>query len=877
MNPKRQWRDCSRLLSLLVATLLVTITFLHVAPPIAAQSSAVFEGPHADRGLDDNGDGYYDILEVEVFINVSTSGLFYISSVLLDQAGSISIDVNSTSVTLADGLNSVNITFKGVTIYNAAIDGPYNVSLVLLDELSTEIDTDTHITGAYNYTDFRPAIIFTPPHEDWAMDTDGNGLYDVLQVNASVNTTLPGFYMIFGILTNSSGVAFDWKMRLVNLTAGDHVIQLNFSGIGVFLASQTDSFLVFLFAPNYESFGMHTTSVYSSTEFESGVPATLSGSVKDEATSKPLESQVWLVNKTHKWLMMATTDNITGDFTIEAFQGDFLLLVSADGYQDEAVPISISGSTTFDFALGAEPLTDFDNVAELSDWEYLELSTTAVMPRDNQTLRFMADQLIGNGDLVVDDREADLLLEFILQGSVKPTNTTKDMFEVDGTPYDLVEGSWAFSFNVTGPLNSTEPIRMAQNGTYRSASAILPAPVHQLRVNITYDDNENDFSNTLILPSQWVLLNSSAPAGIQVEGLNNNTVYADPGLRPSGEPPWAILYLNATTDSTPPQVTDAWASPDPQEVFGNVTIAANITENSRIVGVTVNITDPAGTTIGNFTMDALDEDTYAYTATFDTLGVFNFTVWAEDDSGFVGSLTANFTIHDTTSPVLGTPTAAPETQEVGEAIQFSVQVSDNYQMGQVSISIVDPDGSLVGNFTMTLSGGQYTYTSSFSELGTFTYTIWASDTSGNYASVSGEFTVEDTTPPTADAGEPMTVMVGDEFTLDGTGSTDNHRIVEYTWTFQVAGETVTLSGAIVNYTFTEPGTYTITLTVKDEAGNIDTATVTITVEAGILTTSNLIIIFGAIAAVILALGVGYYMLRRRGRGPEKPEPPPPNF
>jgi len=87
----------------------------------------------------------------------------------------------------------------------------------------------------------------------------------------------------------------------------------------------------------------------------------------------------------------------------------------------------------------------------------------------------------------------------------------------------------------------------------------------------------------------------------------------------------------------------------------------------------------------------------------------------------------------------------------------------------------------------------------------------------------------DTTPPVADAGPDQTVNEDTVVTFDGSGSTDNVGIVSYTWTFTDVTPK-TLTGVNPNYTFTNPGVYTVTLNVTDAAGNWDTDTVTITVR-----------------------------------------------
>jgi len=86
----------------------------------------------------------------------------------------------------------------------------------------------------------------------------------------------------------------------------------------------------------------------------------------------------------------------------------------------------------------------------------------------------------------------------------------------------------------------------------------------------------------------------------------------------------------------------------------------------------------------------------------------------------------------------------------------------------------------------------------------------------------------DKTKPIANAGPDQLVVNGTTVTFDGTGSTDNLGIVNYTWTF-IDNTPKTLTGICPSYTFNTPGNYTVTLKVIDAVGNYDTDTVTIRV------------------------------------------------
>lgn len=75
--------------------------------------------------------------------------------------------------------------------------------------------------------------------------------------------------------------------------------------------------------------------------------------------------------------------------------------------------------------------------------------------------------------------------------------------------------------------------------------------------------------------------------------------------------------------------------------------------------------------------------------------------------------------------------------------------------------------------------------------------------------------------------ETLRAAKGVEFTFSGAGSTDNVGVATYTWDF--GDETAEGTGEKVTHTYTDAGTYTVTLTVTDRSGNEATATATMTV------------------------------------------------
>ncbi|UCE80588.1 MAG: PKD domain-containing protein, partial [Methanobacteriota archaeon] len=199
-------------------------------------------------------------------------------------------------------------------------------------------------------------------------------------------------------------------------------------------------------------------------------------------------------------------------------------------------------------------------------------------------------------------------------------------------------------------------------------------------------------------------------------------------------------------------------------------------------------------------------------------GNYAITLTVTDGAGHMDIDTLIITVNDDMAPVAdaGPDMTVPEATPVvlnGSGSSDDVGI-DNYTWTIVELN-------------ETLYGEVCNYT--FADLGIYTVELVVNDTIGQASEPdTAMITVEDVTPPVADAGLDRTTPIGTEVTLNGSGSTDNHEVVNYTWTF-TDDEDVTLYGMEVVYLFVTPGDHTVTLTVEDAAANSDNDTVLITI------------------------------------------------
>jgi hypothetical protein len=143
-------------------------------------------------------------------------------------------------------------------------------------------------------------------------------------------------------------------------------------------------------------------------------------------------------------------------------------------------------------------------------------------------------------------------------------------------------------------------------------------------------------------------------------------------------------------------------------------------------------------------------------------------------------------------------------------VWFTTNSSNSCRNDQILSTGTSASGSL------SVTAGQTIYFSTRERIG-----------SGNTADYSFILTFTATSTnqdPSADAGADQTITVGENVTLDGSGSTDSDgNIVSYEWSTGDTGVNPVISGLA-------EGTHTITLTVTDDDGATDTDTVVITVE-----------------------------------------------
>ena len=175
----------------------------------------------------------------------------------------------------------------------------------------------------------------------------------------------------------------------------------------------------------------------------------------------------------------------------------------------------------------------------------------------------------------------------------------------------------------------------------------------------------------------------------------------------------------------------------------------------------------------------------------------------------------------TIDPQVNAPLIKPGSSS---SITFIVTNKSGAPVSSADITISSPGGTLTPSSGKTNTAGRFTTSFTSQQVGTFFVTASVSKSGFCSGSTSTQLTVQSTppevqisaAPPSPSGPPPLTVQ------FDGSGSSaaDNATIANWSWKFSDGG---TGSGKTINHTYTNQGTFTVTLQVTDSHGATNSA------------------------------------------------------
>lgn len=274
----------------IAAVLLVAVVAAAVPYPstaVALQPSAIVAGycvslspPHYDSGYDRDGSGLFDflVLNINVTNRCDSGASIELSARLYDSSGRAVSMENRTYVDLSPGFQTIPMLFRGWTLWASGIDGPYFADVYLYEYSTYPPESDGHETQAYSHLDFDPGPArFAAQHADYGTDTDADGRFNSLDVDARLDVGVGHTYWVQGFF-GWGGLA---DATTTVLDPGARTITFSFDGFVINASGRDGPHSVYLqlfdvTLGELVALGEHRTAAYPHTDFEEP-PLILSG------------------------------------------------------------------------------------------------------------------------------------------------------------------------------------------------------------------------------------------------------------------------------------------------------------------------------------------------------------------------------------------------------------------------------------------------------------------------------------------------------------------------------------------------------------------------------------------------------------------------
>jgi hypothetical protein len=192
--------------------------------------SAWFTPPHSDSAVDSDSDGKYNYMSLSLSVEVFKTDSYWFYADLYTPLG-YAVASDSVYQYFVPGSHTVTVMFHGWNIYETGEDGPYRAEVYFRNSSWTVVDTDTHYTASYPYSDFMlvPGAL-TPPYSDSSLDTDSDGLYDEMTFYIPVTVNYARSFTIeFGLWDQSYSHYIGYRSSTASLNPGPNTMQVTYT------------------------------------------------------------------------------------------------------------------------------------------------------------------------------------------------------------------------------------------------------------------------------------------------------------------------------------------------------------------------------------------------------------------------------------------------------------------------------------------------------------------------------------------------------------------------------------------------------------------------------------------------------------------------
>ncbi|MGM0592558.1 MAG: PKD domain-containing protein, partial [Halobacteriota archaeon] len=213
---------------------------------------------------------------------------------------------------------------------------------------------------------------------------------------------------------------------------------------------------------------------------------------------------------------------------------------------------------------------------------------------------------------------------------------------------------------------------------------------------------------------------------------------------------------------------------------------------------------------------------------YGTQGTYTVTLTVTDSTGNTDQVSKQVAVGETEQPPSASFTFSPSSPTTGEAVTFDASGSSDPNGDIQSYQWDFGDGASTGELSSP------TRSHTYGTQGTYTVTLTVTDSTGATDSASKQVAVgvAEQEPSASFTFSPSSPTAGDSVTFDASETTDaDGTIQSYQWDFGDGASTDELSSPTTTHAYASQGTYSVTLTVVDDAGLSDSVTKSVSVES----------------------------------------------
>ncbi|MFW9950626.1 MAG: DUF2341 domain-containing protein, partial [Candidatus Thorarchaeota archaeon] len=278
--------------------------------------------------------------------------------------------------------------------------------------------------------------------------------------------------------------------------------------------------------------------------------------------------------------------------------------------------------------------------------------------------------------------------------------------------------------------------------------------------------------------------------------------------------------------TTAPVIENLTEVKDPLELGDYITIRVDIYDNETEVDTVLIELENI-----NYTMIYTEGNAYEYSWTKNSVGMVEYTIYANDTGNNWNLFSSSFDIIDTTPPTFSVLNESADPLEFGDTEIISINCTDLGGIKQVKIEF-----GLSNNSMLNIGGDTWQY-NLWTPLGTgnYSYMIWIEDNNNNWNYSMGSVLVLDTTPPNyfnlIESADPVELGSTLIITISITDLSDiDQALIEFE---NNNHSMANIGGVLWQYNSWMPnsiGNYSYTIYMKDSEDNWNYTTSSITFQ-----------------------------------------------